>query len=72
MIVVYAEKEDMGIRYAAALGGITYKGKLVQTATLSDHINDIKKEIADPNGYIETTYQGKKYIVTWGWGHLGL
>ena len=71
MIVVYAEKEDMGIRYAAALGGITYKGKLVQTATLSDHINDIKKEIADPNGYIETTYQGKKYIVTWGWGHFG-
>ena len=71
MIVVYAEKEDMGIRYAAALGGIMYKGKLVKTDDLTGYISDIKKEIADKVGYLETTYEGKKYIVTWGWGHFG-
>lgn len=71
MILVYAEKEDMGIRYAAALGGINYNGTLVTTENLSSFINNIKKEIADKQGYLETIYDRKKYIVTWGWGHFG-
>lgn len=71
MIVVYAEKEDMGIRYAAALGGISFNGNLINTANLTDHMNDVKKNLADKQGYIETSYKGKKYVITWGWGHFG-
>lgn len=71
MIVVYAEKEDMGIRYAAALGGINYNGVLITTDNLSDYMQDVKKNLADKQGYLETVYEGKKYIITWGWGHFG-
>ena len=72
MILVYAEKEDMGIRYAAALGGFNYEGRTVSTADLNESIiKEIKKNLADKQGYLETIYKGKKYLVTWGWGHFG-
>lgn len=71
MIVLYAEKEDMGIRYAAALGGINYNGKTITTENLSSYADEIKKNLARQKGYLETEYKGKKYIVTWGWGHFG-
>lgn len=70
MIVVYAEKEDMGIRYAVALGGIEYSGKHIDTSNLNQYMDGIKRDLAK-NGYLETTYNNKKYIVTWGWGHFG-
>ena len=72
MILVYAEKEDMGVRYAAALGGINYEGNLISTSDLNESlVKDIKKNLADKQGYLETFYKGKKYLVTWGWGHFG-
>lgn len=72
MILVYAEKEDMGIRYAAALGGFKYNGETIETSNLNESIiKEIKKNLADKQGYLETFYNGKKYIVTWGWGHFG-
>lgn len=72
MILVYAEKEDMGIRYAAALGGFNYEGRVVSTSDLNETIvKEIKKNLADKQGYLETIYKGKRYIVTWGWGHFG-
>ena len=42
MKVVYAEKEDMGIRYAAALGGIRLNGKIVTTDNLTEHMESVK------------------------------
>lgn len=71
MIVVYAEKQDMGIKFAAALGGINYKGMRIETADLPQYQDGIKKDIANPRGYIETQYQGNSYTITWGWGHFG-
>lgn len=70
MKVVYAEKEDMGIRYAAALGGIRLNGKIVTTDNLTEHMESVKKAYSR-SGQIETTYNGEDYIVTWGWGHFG-
>ena len=71
MIVLYAEKEDMGIKYAAALGGIQYNGILVDTQKLPTYQSGIKRELADKDGYLKTKYMGKDYIVTWGSGHFG-
>lgn len=71
MIVVYAEKEDMGLKFAAALGGIQYNGVLVNTEKLPKYQDEIKKKLANPKGYIETNYNGTHYTITWGWGHFG-
>lgn len=71
MIVLYAEKEDMGIQYAAALGGIPYKGKRIETDELPVYSDLIKKEIANKQGFLRTTYKGHDYVITWGWGHFG-
>ena len=38
MIVVYAEKEDMGIKFAAALGGFNFNGTHINTENLRQHI----------------------------------
>ncbi len=70
MIVIYAEKEDMGIKFAAALGGISYNGNLITMAKLSSCASDIKK-MANKQGYLQTSYNGFEYVVTWGWGHFG-
>jgi DNA topoisomerase-3 len=70
MIVIYAEKEDMGIKFAAALGGIPFNGKLITMSNLSKCFNDVKKA-ADKQGYFQTSYNGFDYVVTWGWGHFG-
>ena len=71
MIVVYAEKEDMGIKFAAALGGFNYNGTHINTENLSQYQDDIKKNLSSKNGYISTKYEGKEYKITWGWGHFG-
>lgn len=71
MIVIYAEKQDMGLKFAAALGGIQYGNILVNTDTLPQYQEKIKKELANKDGYLKTKYNGTEYIVTWGWGHFG-
>ncbi len=70
MYVVYAEKEDMGIKFAAALGGISLGGEKITMSKLSSYAKDIKK-LADKQGYLQTSYNGFDYVITWGWGHFG-
>lgn len=70
MIVVYAEKQSMGIKFAAALGGIPVNGKLVDMDNLTAY-NKSVKELANKFGYLKTGFNGKEYVITWGWGHFG-
>lgn len=70
MIVIYAEKQSMGIKFAAALGGIAIKSRLVNMESLATYNKEVK-DMANNQGYLKTSYNGKDYIVTWGWGHFG-
>lgn len=70
MIVVYAEKQSMGLKFAASLGGIPLNGKLINIDSLTIHHKEIK-DIATRDGYFKTRYNGKEYIITWGSGHFG-
>ena len=71
MVVIYAEKQDMGLKFAAALGGIQYGNVLVNTDSLPKYQDKIKKEMANKDGYLKTKYNGTECVVTWGWGHFG-
>lgn len=61
----------MGIKFAAALGGINFNGLHITTDTLPKYQDKIKRELADKEGMIETYFNGKTMLVTWGWGHFG-
>lgn len=70
MIVIYAEKGDMGCKFAAALGGIPYNGKKINIKEYESLPEKQQKEIRK-KGYIEMQYKNKDFIVTWGAGHFG-
>lgn len=70
MIVIYAEKPGMARLFAAALGGIKINDK--STIPFAD-LSKNEKQVAmlqREKGYLETTFQGKPYFITWGYGHL--
>lgn len=70
MIVIYAEKPDMGVKIAAALDCIHLNnGTDVNFSELNRYDEEIKKQrIRD--GLFNITYAGEETIVTWGIGHM--
>lgn len=70
MIVIYAEKADVGNKIAAALGGfrlpsgkeITFKNR----AANEDAIKSFQRK----QGFLDITFKGQPCKVTWGYGHL--
>lgn len=70
MIVIYAEKPDMGAKIAAALDCIHLNnGTDVNFSELNRYDEEIKKQrIRD--GLFNITYAGEETIVTWGIGHM--
>lgn len=69
MIIVYAEKPGMARLFAAALGGIKMNGNTISFDSLAANEKAVSR-YQQTNGYLETTFQNKPYIITWGYGHL--
>lgn len=70
MIVIVAEKPDVGTKIAAALDVITLKsGKKVTFNQLKSNEKAIKAERRN-TGYFKINYLGQECYVTWGFGHL--
>lgn len=70
MIVIYAEKADVGNKIAAALGGFTLPGGKEINYKNRAANEDAIKRLQRSQGYLDTTFQGKPCCVTWGYGHL--
>lgn len=70
MIVIYAEKPDVGRKIAAALDAINLSnGKKVSFEELSQFEKDIKaQQLKD--GFLKIAFLGEETFVTWGYGHL--
>ena len=70
MIVIYAEKPDMGSKIAAALDKITLSsGKVVTFNQLQANLKAVKAQQAK-DGYLKIQFMEQPTIVTWGYGHL--
>ena len=70
MLVIYAEKEDMGKKIAAALDGITISsGKKVFLNDLHKYEKDVSV-LSKRDGYFKINFKGEETYVTWGFGHL--
>lgn len=72
MVVVFAEKPDVGTRLAAILGGCFINGVELKLNMISDKRYEkmIKKERAE-KGFLKCNKNGQEYVITWGFGHLG-
>lgn len=69
MIVIYAEKADVGNKIAAALGGFDLGGTHIDFKNRQKHESAIKK-LQREQGYLDIIFKGKPCKVTWGYGHL--
>lgn len=70
MVVVYAEKPGMARLFAAALGGIEMNDhQIISFSELSKNEKAVER-LQRSQGYLKTTFQGKPYFITWGYGHL--
>ena len=70
MVLIYAEKPDMGTKIAAALDHITLSnGTAVRFNELNKYEEAIKKQRRD-DGYFRIRYCGEDAVVTWGMGHM--
>lgn len=70
MIVVYAEKPDVGTKIAAALGNITLdNGTIVGFQQIAKYEKAIKVQ-RRRDGFFKTSFLGQEFFVTWGFGHL--
>lgn len=70
MVVIFAEKRDMGRKIAAALDCIRLPdGKVVKFADIEKHDKALKG-LQTKQGFLDITYKGKPAKVTWGYGHL--
>lgn len=70
MIVIVAEKPDVGNKIAAALDKITLtSGKVVTFATLRANEKAVKAQQAH-DGFLKIDFMGDECYVTWGYGHL--
>lgn len=71
MIVILAEKPDIGTRLAASMGGCYINGIELKSDMVTDkkYTSLIKRERAS-KGYLECKLFNKKCIVTWVYGHL--
>lgn len=70
MILIYAEKADVGSKIAAALDKITLEdGTIVTFEKLGSYgkkVNELQKK----QGYLMINFKGKECMVTWGYGHM--
>ena len=70
MLVIYAEKQDMGAKIAAALDGIRLPiGTKVSLASLPKFAKQVKS-LQSSQGFLDITFNGEPTKVTWGFGHL--
>ena len=69
MITIYAEKFDVGVKIAAALGGFDYNGTMVTMNNVEKLKTNLEKDVKR-KGVIYINYEGKNYAVTWGQGHM--
>jgi DNA topoisomerase-3 len=69
MITIYAEKFDVGVKIAAALGGFDYNGTKVTMNNVEKLKPNLEKDVKR-KGVIYIDYEGNKYAVTWGQGHM--
>lgn len=70
MIVIYAEKPDVGNKIAAALDKITLSsGKIIKFKDLKANEKAVKAQQAR-DGFLKIQYLGEECFVTWGYGHL--
>lgn len=70
MIVIYAEKPDMGTKIAAALDGIHLKdGRTVSFQELSRYETAIKQQ-RQKDGMFRIQWLGQSCEVIWGYGHM--
>lgn len=70
MIVIYAEKPDVGNKIAAALGEISLSsGKKVNFSNLKINEKAVKSQ-QFKDGYLKIKWKGQDCYVTWGYGHL--
>lgn len=69
MICIFAEKFDVGIKIVAALGDFSFHGTKITSNNIEKYKAKLEKEIK-PNGYVDITYNGRDYAVTWASGHL--
>ncbi len=70
MIVIYAEKPDVGNKIAAALDKITLSsGKTVTFSNLKTEEKAVKSQ-QFKDGFLKIKYLGDDCYVTWGYGHL--
>lgn len=70
MIVILAEKPDVGSKIAAALDRITLaSGKTITSSQLADYEKQVKAQ-QQKDGYLQIRFMGQECFVTWGRGHL--
>lgn len=69
MIVIYAEKPDMGTKIAAALDGLQIGGRRIAFKDIEKNTAAIKGQ-RSKDGCFHITYRGQDTIVTWGYGHM--
>lgn len=70
MITIFAEKPDMGTKFAAALDAVhLHNGVDVSFDDLEQYRKQIVAQRAK-DGYFKIRYQGEDAYVTWGMGHL--
>lgn len=70
MIVIYAEKPDMGTKIAAAIDKITINnGMAVSFSELESNMDLITRQ-RTRDGYFKIRYNGEPCYVTWGIGHM--
>ncbi len=69
MITIYAEKFDVGVKIAAALGGFDYNGTTVTMNNIEKLKTQLDKDVKR-KGSIRFHYEGEDYAVTWGQGHM--
>lgn len=70
MIVIYAEKADVGNKLAAALGGFELPdGTRITYRNLKAKEKEVKK-LQSKQGYLDTIFKGNPCKVTWGYGHM--
>ena len=69
MIVIYAEKPDMGTKIAAALDGISLGSRKVSFSEIEKYEKQIKAQRAK-DGCFMIRYDHQETCVIWGYGHM--
>lgn len=71
MMVIFAEKDSVGKKIAAALGGIYLKdsGKIVSFGELPKY-KKLVDEQGNKDGCFKVKFKGEDCYVTWVWGHM--